>query len=154
MKSTQCRDWATAGAESPATTAVVAIANLGTISHSVSFEAFSVFFEITAEIISGSYGSENPNVFFSCSQSDCRYRFGKGRGLDLDDQIAAVFQLIFCCCGLGLVSDDGHAGFVGPSRVLVEDRQTHRKTFPRLLSPNLPKSSNPARFGKYLAFWS
>jgi len=64
-------------------------------------------------------------------RSDCRYGFGEGRGHDLDDQIASIFQLISCRCGLGLITDDGHAGFVGPSRVPVEDRQTHLETFPR-----------------------
>jgi hypothetical protein len=48
-----------------------------------------------------------------------RHGLGKGRGCDLDDQIAAMFQLILHRHGFRLVPDDGHAGFVGPSRVPV-----------------------------------
>jgi hypothetical protein len=53
------------------------------------------------------------------SQSDCRYGPGEGRSHDLKDEIAAMFQLIFHRCGLHLIADDGHAGFVGPSRMPV-----------------------------------
>ena len=66
------------------------------------------------------------------SQSDCRYGPGEGRSHDLKDEIAAMFQLIFHRCGhdrrtarcqgrgcVHLIADDGHAGFVGPSRMPV-----------------------------------
>jgi hypothetical protein len=50
---------------------------------------------------------------------DCWYGRGKGRGDNLDDQIAAVLQFGLHRCSLYLVADDSHAGFVGPSRVPV-----------------------------------
>jgi hypothetical protein len=55
----------------------------------------------------------------SLDPSGCWYGFGKGRGDNLDDQIAMVLQLILHHRGFGLVRDDGHSGLVGPSRVPV-----------------------------------
>jgi hypothetical protein len=56
---------------------------------------------------------------FPCDRSDCRYGLGKGSSDNLGDQVAAMFQLISYRCGLDLISDDGHAGFVGTSRMPV-----------------------------------
>lgn len=64
---------------------------------------------------------------------------GEGRGEDLDDQIAAMLQLVLHRDSFRVVRDNGHAGFVGPPGVPVEDGQAHRRTFPRLSNLNLPE---------------
>jgi hypothetical protein len=66
--------------------------------------------------------TNEPPVFADAkalSQSECRYGLGEGCVHDLKDEIAAMFQLIFHRRGLHLIADDGHAGFVGPSRMPV-----------------------------------
>src|SRR4029077_250035 len=54
--------------------------------------------------------------------SSGRQSLGKGRGHDLDDKIAALFQLTLYGLGLCQVGNDGHAGFVGSPRIAVQDR--------------------------------
>ena len=52
---------------------------------------------------------------------------GEGRGRDLDDQKASIFQLVFHLCGLCFVRNDDHSGFVGSLRMSVHYRQAHRR---------------------------
>jgi hypothetical protein len=47
--------------------------------------------------------------------------------VDLDDHIAAFFQLIFHYCGLGPVRDHDDTRFVGTSRMPVQDLRSHEE---------------------------
>jgi hypothetical protein len=77
---------------------------------------------------------------------------GKRGRRDLDDQKAAMFQLIFHLRGLGPVGDDNDTGFVGSLRMSVEDRQAHRESFSCAVGgdPDAPGRPIAARFGMYL----
>src|SRR5579863_124277 len=52
--------------------------------------------------------------WWNTDPSGRRHSLGKGRGQYLDDTIAAAFELIFRCRGLGLIGDDAYDGLVRP----------------------------------------
>jgi hypothetical protein len=54
---------------------------------------------------------------------------GTWRDVDLEDLIAAFFQLVFHFRGLGLVRDNDDTRFVWPARMSVQDLHSHRKAF-------------------------
>jgi hypothetical protein len=55
---------------------------------------------------------------------------GKGRGRDLNNQKAPIFQLFSHLRGLHPVRDDDHAGLAGSLRMSVQYGQAHRRMLP------------------------
>ena len=62
---------------------------------------------------------------------DWWYRLENWRGHDLDDQKATIFEFALHRRRYRPVRDEGHAGFIGPLRVPISNRQSHRKTLRR-----------------------